>query len=134
MKPPKPRQTGKHLFADCGDFPSCVTCGCSEDEAYVGGIECSFQEGDDVNDQAKRMREALNTILNKAEIAKDNPRRLTDAMFDIIELATSALLEAGYTEEPPASAQEELPTIAFKKAQLPKPWSTLKEIVKEDVE
>jgi len=42
------RQTGEHLWAPCGGFPRCVTCGCDEDDAHVGGQECSFKKGDKV--------------------------------------------------------------------------------------
>ena len=36
------RKAGEHRFADCGGAPRCVTCGCDEDDAFVGGQECSF--------------------------------------------------------------------------------------------
>lgn len=36
------RKAGEHRFADCGGNPRCVTCGCDEDDAFVGGQECSF--------------------------------------------------------------------------------------------
>jgi hypothetical protein len=36
------RQPGEHYFADCGGIPRCVTCGCDEDDAFVGGEECSY--------------------------------------------------------------------------------------------
>lgn len=39
---PLDRQTGQHLFAHCGGIPKCVTCGCDEDDAFVGGEECTF--------------------------------------------------------------------------------------------
>ena len=37
------RKRGEHRFL-CADgvFPRCVTCGCDEDDAFVGGQECSF--------------------------------------------------------------------------------------------
>jgi hypothetical protein len=36
------RKAGQHSFADCGGYPRCVTCGKDEDDAFVGGEECSF--------------------------------------------------------------------------------------------
>ena len=36
------RKAGQHSFADCGGNPRCVTCGCDEDDAFVGGEECTF--------------------------------------------------------------------------------------------
>jgi len=36
------RKTGEHCMADCGGLPRCVTCGCDEDEAFVGGQACSY--------------------------------------------------------------------------------------------
>jgi hypothetical protein len=37
------RKTGEHLFVPCGDHPRCATCGADEDDAFVGGIVCSYQ-------------------------------------------------------------------------------------------
>ena len=37
------RKTGEHSFADCGGNPRCVTCGCDEDDAFVGGEKCTFK-------------------------------------------------------------------------------------------
>jgi hypothetical protein len=31
----------EHIFADCGGFPRCTKCGCDEDDAFVGGQECT---------------------------------------------------------------------------------------------
>ena len=44
VKPKLPRRkTGEHLFSNpTGGIPRCVTCGCDEDDAFVGGEECSF--------------------------------------------------------------------------------------------
>lgn len=37
------RQTGEHLFSNPSNgIPRCITCGCDEDDAFVGGEECSF--------------------------------------------------------------------------------------------
>ena len=36
------RKAGQHRFADCGGNPRCVTCGCDEDDAFVGAEECTF--------------------------------------------------------------------------------------------
>lgn len=36
------RKRGEHRFADCGGLPRCITCGCDEDDAFVGGEECSY--------------------------------------------------------------------------------------------
>ena len=36
------RQTGEHLFADCGGLPRCTTCGADEDVAFTAGEECTF--------------------------------------------------------------------------------------------
>jgi hypothetical protein len=37
------RKRGEHhfLYAE-GVVPKCVTCGCDEDDAFVGGQECSY--------------------------------------------------------------------------------------------
>jgi hypothetical protein len=40
------RKTGEHLFVPCGGLPRCATCGCDEDDAFVGGEPCSFKKGD----------------------------------------------------------------------------------------
>ena len=34
-----------HVFADCGGVPRCIKCGCDEDDALVGGMECNDEEG-----------------------------------------------------------------------------------------
>ena len=48
MVQPETRKTGEHLFSnppsDSGGVPRCVTCGCDEDDAHVGGEVCSFVE------------------------------------------------------------------------------------------
>ncbi len=36
------RKAGQHRFAYCGGYPRCVTCGRDEDDAFVGGEECTF--------------------------------------------------------------------------------------------
>jgi len=36
------RKTGEHLFVPCGGLPRCATCGCDEDDAFVGGEKCSY--------------------------------------------------------------------------------------------
>ena len=36
------RKRGEHLFVPCGGYPRCVTCGCDEDDAFVGGQECTY--------------------------------------------------------------------------------------------
>jgi len=36
------RKAGEHLWAECGGYPRCVTCGRDEDDALVGGEECTF--------------------------------------------------------------------------------------------
>jgi len=37
------RKKGEHLFSNpTGGIPRCVTCGCDEDDAFVGGEECSY--------------------------------------------------------------------------------------------
>lgn len=41
---PERRKRGEHRFADCGGVPCCVTCGCDEDDAFIGGQECSYQQ------------------------------------------------------------------------------------------
>lgn len=46
------RQPGQHLFADCGGVPRCVTCGCDEDDAYVGGQDCTY--GEEISEQQRR--------------------------------------------------------------------------------
>lgn len=41
------RQRGEHSFLYSEiDFlvPRCKTCGCDEDDAFVGGLECSFNQ------------------------------------------------------------------------------------------
>ena len=43
MKEAQGRRDGEHLFADCGGYPRCVTCGCDEDAAFVEGEECSYK-------------------------------------------------------------------------------------------
>lgn len=46
VKPKRPRRkAGQHSFADCGGYPRCVTCGRDEDDALVGGEECTFGKG-----------------------------------------------------------------------------------------
>ncbi len=43
----KLRETGEHLFNGMGGMSQpvrCVTCGCDEDDAYLGGEVCSFVE------------------------------------------------------------------------------------------
>lgn len=37
------RKSGEHLFVPCGGQPRCATCGCDEDDVYVGGEKCSFR-------------------------------------------------------------------------------------------
>lgn len=37
------RKSGEHRFADCGGCPRCVTCGADEDDAFVGGTECTYK-------------------------------------------------------------------------------------------
>lgn len=46
------RQDGQHEFADCGGHPCCVTCGSDEDDAFVGGQECTFGVDADAPDDA----------------------------------------------------------------------------------
>lgn len=41
------RKRGEHRFADCGGLPKCVTCGCDEDDAFVGGQECTYGQKQD---------------------------------------------------------------------------------------
>ena len=37
------RKTGEHHFSNpTSGIPRCITCGCDEDDAFVGGEECSF--------------------------------------------------------------------------------------------
>jgi len=36
------RKKGEHRMADCGGLPRCVTCGADEDDAFVGGEECTY--------------------------------------------------------------------------------------------
>ena len=37
------RKTGEHLWKEfVGGFSSCVTCGCDEDDYFIGGVECSY--------------------------------------------------------------------------------------------
>lgn len=39
------RKSGEHLFSNPTDgIPRCITCGCDEDDAFVGGQECSYGE------------------------------------------------------------------------------------------
>ena len=38
------RESGQHHFVPCGGVPRCATCGCDEDDAFVGGEECTYQE------------------------------------------------------------------------------------------
>ena len=38
------RKPGEHHFSNPTDgIPRCITCGCDEDDAFVGGQECSFK-------------------------------------------------------------------------------------------
>jgi hypothetical protein len=46
------RKRGEHLFADCGGVPRCVTCGCDEDDAFVGAAECTY--GEKTTEQQRR--------------------------------------------------------------------------------
>jgi hypothetical protein len=36
------RSKGAHLFVPMGGHPRCADCGCDEDDAFVGGEECTF--------------------------------------------------------------------------------------------
>ena len=37
------RKRGEHHFSNpTNGIPRCVTCGCDEDDAFVGGEECSY--------------------------------------------------------------------------------------------
>ena len=39
------RAAGEHRFSNpTNGIPRCIDCGCDEDDAYVGGEECSFGE------------------------------------------------------------------------------------------
>lgn len=38
----KRRAKGEHRWAPFGGYPRCVTCGCDEDDVFVGGQKCSF--------------------------------------------------------------------------------------------
>lgn len=38
------RQTGEHHFSNpTNGIPRCVTCGCDEDDAFVGGELCDYE-------------------------------------------------------------------------------------------
>ena len=42
------RKRGEHLFLDVvGIVPHCLTCNCDEDDAFVGGQECSYGQKPD---------------------------------------------------------------------------------------
>jgi hypothetical protein len=43
-QPANPRKSGEHVFAPCGGVPRCVTCGCDEDDAFIGGQRCTFKK------------------------------------------------------------------------------------------
>jgi hypothetical protein len=39
------RKRGEHRFSQpTNGIPRCVTCGCDEDDAFVGGQECSYKQ------------------------------------------------------------------------------------------
>ena len=40
----KKRKKGEHLWNEHNGVTRCVTCFCDEDDAFVGGQECSFGE------------------------------------------------------------------------------------------
>jgi hypothetical protein len=38
------RENGEHRFSSpTNGIPRCITCGCDEDDAFVGGEECTFK-------------------------------------------------------------------------------------------
>jgi hypothetical protein len=40
------RKSGEHLFVPAGGHPICATCGCDEDDAFVGGRKCTYRASD----------------------------------------------------------------------------------------
>ena len=37
------RKAGEHIFSNpTNGIPRCIDCGCDEDDAFVGGEECTF--------------------------------------------------------------------------------------------
>ena len=37
------RKSGAHLFVPAGGHPICGTCGCDEDDAFVGSQKCTYR-------------------------------------------------------------------------------------------
>ena len=61
------REPGQHRFADCGGSPRCVTCGCDEDDAFVGGEDCTF--GFCGQDEQQRRDEKNGLYGDKVDVA-----------------------------------------------------------------
>ena len=65
------RKRGEHRFS-AADFPRCVTCGCDEDDAFVGGQECTFgqtEKGLAVISEDQRRDEKRGLYPDKVDIA-----------------------------------------------------------------
>lgn len=70
--------------------------------------ECHSGEGKRFYAAAKKMAEALESVMGDARRYIDQPKRQTSALWDIEETAKAALLEAGYTEDREPSIQTPL--------------------------
>lgn len=64
------RKTGDHKFVPCGGVPKCADCGADEDDAYVGGEQCTYKAA---KKSKKKKLPLLPQMIAKGILSRNSP-------------------------------------------------------------